>query len=442
MPSSIVILNLGGVGHLPVIIDDGGEVLKDALAWFVMEKRDMQKSSSTLHGYATALSQFADYWKLHQSQKSPLPIFTGFFEALVHGNPQLGWSAGISTDTARRYVDTVGLFMDWFTEETGQENPNPKVEQAMSWGARLNEYRRRYKNDMLFHLLPSTKVSRTWRVRKYIPYKRAQRGASPKSGRPDKKFSLEDYLILIQHEKNPRNLLEWLLLGAGGLRVSEPLHLFTSDITFDSPSGDARILLADPTYGTIRVPGSGKAVEKITRQEYLKEQFGRIPRDQFADNHIGFAGWKGMKWHDPVAKTADVIWLHPYFGQLFWKTHQEYLSLRGTSRPQHPWYFVNFKANVGEPLSISNLKAVFADTCSRLNLLSPHNPHALRHLYIDTLVNVFGLSLHQAQILARHRSPESTAIYASAAADATRLALRGLAGKLQCFPGAEKFLTP
>ncbi len=182
-----------------------------------------------------------------------------------------------------------------------------------------------------------------------------------------------------------------------------------------------------------------KSGKRMTRQEYLKKHFNLLPRDQLPGNDIAFVGWKGMKWHDKVEQTADVSWLHPYFGQLFWKTHQEYLLLRGPAKPLHPWYFVNFKANIGGPQSISNVQAIFASTCLRLGIKPPHHPHALRHLYVDTLVNVCGLPLHQAQVLVRHRSPASTEVYAMASLEATRLALLALAKKLLELPGGEQW---
>jgi len=443
MPCSILTLSMGaGVGPLPILVDENGQVNRDVLAWFVMEKRDGLKAMRTLRGYGTALCRFSDYWKFHEAQKIEKPVFSAFFEALVHGQPEIGWRDGVSTDVAGDYVMVLGLFLDWLTEQTGEEHPNPKVEQPVSWGERLNQYRRRFKNDLLFHLHNATKGSRIKIARRINPARRARRGGSSGSTRPKKTFSLDDYLLLIKHEKDPRSLLMWLLLGAGGFRVSEPLHLFVTDVLLDAASGEARFVFADPTYGRISIPDESGAMTKLTRQEYLKRFFNRVPRDQLPDNHIHWAGWKGMKWHDTEAKTSDVVWLHPYFGQLFWKTHQEYLSLRGQTQPQHPWYFVNFKANTGEPLSISNISAIFGAACARLNIQSPHNPHSLRHLYVYTLINVYGLSLHQAQILVRHVSPESTEIYAQAALETTRRALVGLAKKMIDLPGAEQWIDP
>ncbi len=51
MPSEILIISIGGVGPLPVVIDDGGRVIPDIVAWLVAKKEE-QKSASTLDRYA------------------------------------------------------------------------------------------------------------------------------------------------------------------------------------------------------------------------------------------------------------------------------------------------------------------------------------------------------------------------------------------------------
>ncbi len=252
MPCTILILKVNGVGPVPLLIDEGGKVNRDVLAWFVMEKQDHLKASNTLHGYATALAKFTDYWKFHQETAEVKPIFSAFFEALVHGEPEIGWHVGVSTDTASRYLETLCLFLDWHIEETGgdHEHPNPKVERPLSWGERVNQYRRRFKNDLLFHLASSNKGSHVKNVRLINPAHRAKRGSSGGGRRPNRKFSMEDYLLLIKHERDPRNLLMWLALGAAGLRVSEPpTCLLTTSCLILPLARHALSLLTRPTEG-------------------------------------------------------------------------------------------------------------------------------------------------------------------------------------------------
>ena len=111
------------------------------------------------------------------------------------------------------------------------------------------------------------------------------------------------------------------------------------------------------------------------------------------------------------------------------------LSLRG----RHPWYFVNSHPPVGEPMSWSNLSHLFATSCRRLGIPPPHNVHSLRHMYVNFLVHVLGLSLVQAQVLVRHVSPESTAIYAATSKEMTRRSLELVAKKHPSFLNFPEF---
>jgi integrase len=245
---------------------------------------------------------------------------------------------------------------------------------------------------------------------------------------------LEDFIKLIEFERNSRNLLIWLLLGGGGLRESEVVHLFTSDITCDEASLQAKILLAHPTYGSV-VVGS----ERFTRQSYLKERFGLVPRDQLPIYDQRQAGWKGMRFQ--TGETAGVTWLHPSFGVIAWQAHLNYLSLRRAAHARHhPWYFVNLKHSVGQPLTLNNLYQQLVATCRRLKLHSPNNPHALRHMYVHTIVNELGMPLEDAQILVRHSDLASTDLYAQASRELTRRSLEILA-KQPAVPYLDKRIT-
>lgn len=427
--SVVLIVCFAALGPLPILIDRG-QVVQDVLDWLSFQK-DKGKSSSTLYRYALALSRFCDFWKWYGSQAIPQkPILTAFFEDLVHGKRELGWK-GIGVDYAKVHIEIIGLFLDWFVDIKKLDgHPNPLIEEAQSFGRLLEECSRRFKNDFLFHLMPTTKRASTHKRRKIQPHLRAMRGGAPNATRPKKTFLFENFITVVKFERSIRNLLLWLLLGAGGLRLCEALHIFISDISQDAETGEARILLADPTYGKIQVP-PGNTQKKLSRQEYLKEKFGLVPRDQLPLNDLQFVGWKGMKFHHPETKTADVVWLHPLFGRLFWELHKRYLKIRKDAHPKHPYYFVNLKQNIGEPLTATNAKQLFADLCARLNLRPPYNVHSLRHMYVDVLVNRLKLTVHQAQILVRHRSPQSTEVYAEASAEATRRALQNLSGMLR-----------
>jgi integrase len=409
---AVVIIRFRSVGYLPVIIDEG-RVNVDILEYLQFLK-EQEKSDSTLILRATALRRFLDFYKWALPNASERPIVRAFFDSLVHGHRDLGWES-VSLKTARRYVEAIALFLDYFCDAHGIASPNPRIEEPRNWASIIWERIRRYRSDPLYHLFDMTKRSKVRRRRLYLPAPKVFTATS--SHVRKKTFELEEFIKLIEFESNPRNRLIWLLLGGGGLRESEVIHLFTSDITYDEAILQASVLLAHPTYGTIKVEG-----RRLTRQAYLKERFGLVPRDQLPMYDLLQAGWKGMKFQK--GDTAGVTWLHPSFGVSAWQAHFEYLPLRcAANAAHHPWHFVNFKHNVGEPLTRRNLYQQLHAACKRLELRSPSNPHALRHMYVHTIVNILGMPVEDAQILVRHSDLASTAEYSRASTELTRKSL-------------------
>lgn len=422
---AVVYIDFGRSGHLPVVIDRGF-VIRDVLEWVADRKSRRISSDSTLRAYVTGIARFCDFVHFSDSRSFDGPLVTAFFEARVHGNRELGWGS-VEISTAKRDIEVVALFLDWYTDRHGIPSANPRVDKVLSWGAFVAERARRYKSDLLFHLFNKTKRSQQKRIRKYLPSARAEIGIAPARHNPQKKFNFDDFLTLIKHEANPRDLLVWLLLGAGGLRVSEVAHLFTSDVTCNV-SGQADILLTHPTYGRVdpALPG--------TRQQYLRTKYGCCPRDQLPMHHIAYAGFKGMRWQE--GRTAGVTWLHPELGRRAWQAHVAYLTVRRSAPARHhPWYLVNTKHNSGAPLTLRNIAGLLQSACHRLSLRSPANPHALRHMYVHIIVNELGMELHDAQIVVRHINAESTAIYSQASAEAARRLLQALSGTLDLGDG-------
>jgi integrase len=437
MATVILIIDVEGIGFLPALISDAGSIMSDVFAWMVAKKRQ-HAAGRTLFNHAVGLSHFADYWTLNENNCGAADIFTGCFEALVHGCPALGWR-GVETETAMKQLESVNQFIDWFSDQKEVENPNPKKSQPLSWGGRLKEYRRRAKTDMLAHLASATNSGGVTSQRRKVTFGKARRSTAPEPSRPNNRFEFSDFNKLIAHESNPRNQVLWLCLGAAGLRVSEPMHLFVNDILYDTAANEARIRLCDPIYGPVAAMGPDGVERRYTRLQYLKEKYNMAPRDELSIQGTAQAGWKGMRLHDGKEMVAEVFWLHPFFGELLWKAHLEYLAIRASINPSHPWYFINLKSNVGAPMSISTARSVLKRRCERLNIRPAQQPHKLRHMYVDMICNELGIPIHDAQVLVRHRSSESTELYARASFEARKRALSLFMNKLPQ-PAASNFI--
>lgn len=426
---SVLFVQFEHIGCLPVLIYDG-QINSDVLR-FLRFQRERGRAPSTLNRSATGLGKFSDFIRWASAHPSERPIIKAFFKALVHGHVELGWQ-GVGLETAKSHIDSVAQFIDNYCENRGLESPNPVIDVPRSWASTVAELIRRHKSDPLYHLFFSTKKSRTRKRRLVVPLESSDQASPIKTRNPEKTFSLEDFVKLVEFEENARDCLIWLLLGAGGLRESEVVHLFSSDISLDTESSEAAVLMAHPTSGLLNSNNTGP-----TRQSYLKRQFGLLPRNQLPVFDTHYAGWKGIRFQKHA--TAGVTWLHPSFGDLAWTSYVDYLRLRSAANAKHhPWCFVNLKHDVmGDPMTLSNLYQLLSAACKRLGLRSPSNPHSLRHMYVDTIVRVLGMPLEQAQIMVRHRNTQSTAIYVNIAKELTRRSLETL-GKQPTIPHLER----
>jgi integrase len=413
----LLTLRFAGIGAMPVLLANGLIEL-DVLEWLKFQKLRKMKSQSSLYRYAISVRLLWEFCQNSETRPASVPILGAFFEARVHGYPKIGW-APVSVSSAKQNLVSIALFLDWYSDTYKVHNPHPKVEVPRHWTELLQEHERRRKEDTLAHLFPSTKRSHQKLTRAFPYTARADRGSVCRIARP-KAFRFDDYMLLLKHEENPRNKMAWLLLGAGGCRVCEPLNSYLSDVGCDPQTGQCTILLADPVYG----PAFGKGDERsfVTRKSYLESKFGVVPREELPMNDSQYVGWKGMRFQE--GRTAEVTWMLPEFGALAWQAHNEYLNLRGiVCGGRHPWYLVNLKHAPGEPLGAGNLKAIFANTCHRLGIGPPYNLHSLRHMYVTFLVEVLNLTLAQAQYLVRHCNITSTEKYISLSKELIRRAI-------------------
>jgi|GEM_PF-2544325 len=409
MSHAMLTVKWHGLGYAPVIIGPQGCALTDVLAWTISEKR-AGKSDSTLYSQAHAVKRFADFWEHYHGQVSSADLYRSCFEKLVHGNKPLGWK-GVDLKSATRYLEYINRFATWAAEQKGVNDPNPMVEERGGWIKTLARMGLQRRSSMLGHLLPATRAGQGIIAHRQInPARTSQRTSVPTVNQEYKAMLWDDYMTLLRHEQSMRNLLLWLMLGAGGLRISEAVHLFVQDVraTID---GEARVLLTDPRYGQIAIPCQSGGKKVMTREAYLKEYFGLTTRDQLKPRSTLYAGWKGMRVHDGKTMTAEIIWLHPDFGKMAWAAHRSYLAIRRLTDAKHPYYFVNIDYNGGNPLTISNANGLLKDVCARLNILSAQNLHSLRHLFGDTLHNRGGAELDKVQVAMRHKNSTSTETY-------------------------------
>jgi hypothetical protein len=89
--------------------------------------------------------------------------------------------------------------------------------------------------------------------------------------------------------------------------------MFTCDVIFNSREEIAEVHLFDPQYGPIQAEVAGKSVT-MSRGEFLKKKYQLAPRDDLSWRDTEWAGWKGMRMHNPDTQSSQVFWMHPIFG--------------------------------------------------------------------------------------------------------------------------------
>jgi integrase len=347
-----------------------------------------------------------------------------FHEARRFGCAQLGWQA-TRDSTAAADVRLVSEFSDWTAANFSGLPINPIVEKdlnQLSSTERIALDKRaaaKKRWDFFSHLTSATKAGQgTLLSRQFSPPARRKKSADTKH------FPLAKVDALIENTPNIRDKLYFLLLFYGGVRISEPLHLFTRDISIQ-PDGVARVILAHPQEGAMRWIDAANRQRRGTRIDYLADRYGLGPRNLLPEDHPRHAGWKGILIEDTSRSESEVHWLDESKGRLFARYHSEYVQkFRSHVEDQSPYYFCNFhKSALAQPLTISNITKSFYRACARVGLRpwdEGVHPHGARHFYGYYCASVMRLSIEVTQRLMHHETISSTEIYYSVSKDVVR----------------------
>jgi integrase len=422
----------GSIGaSLPLLIIEEGEVSVAALAWARAKMLDQGTGSASLSMSIRAIGRFYDFYQIEKhgaelAADELRRVLKQFFEARRFGLPSLDWRP-VKLATAAADVRVVSEFTEWCANNFDHVAANPQ-ERLLVSSLNLREQRilqARFKSrktwDTLFHLTPSTQEGHGKVLqRAFAP----ERGKRQKAAGFQKYFPPEKVMDFIAATPALRDKLYFLLLFFGGVRISEPLHLFASDVGI-LPDGTARVVLGDPHDGTYEWIGENKQRRSGIRATFLAERYNRGPRNLLAQNHPLHSGWKGMLADDGRRRESVVHWLREDISRLFAKLHVEYIdSVRRKVTDTHPFYFVNESdRDFGEPLKLSNISKAFSRAAKRVNLSSTLpgvNPHGARHFFGYYCASVLRLPIETTQKLLHHQSILSTQVYYALSNEAAR----------------------
>ncbi|TDY23501.1 phage integrase family protein [Paraburkholderia sp. BL6665CI2N2] len=363
------------------------------------------------------------------SQTDADSLIADFVQALLFGTVQadgtdpkgMYWRAN-SADHAKQILDAARRFGAFLEEEGSLVTLHPTVAYRADWLKHQFAFAMRRNTSMLAHL----KNERDHLAApESTPFQR-QITQGRGRGRPiafPKPLEAEFFKtgLFSRRQRNRiqsvcphtvRDTLYFLLLMYGGLRKSEPLHLFLQDVVADpDQQGCALVFLFHPETGS--VPG-----ERARRNEYLRVRYQRAPRNLLAITDPLFAGWKSMLLDETTRITGPrtrVYWRNLEAGRLFWQLHKVYISIVRPKRTNHPYYFVSLSGtSIGRPMTIDTVDDAFERALARMDL-SPDasaglNPHGMRHLYAQELVDA-GVDPAVIQICLHHTSVASQITY-------------------------------
>ncbi|WP_043274483.1 gamma-mobile-trio recombinase GmtY [Pseudomonas sp. PH1b] len=310
-------------------------------------------------------------------------------------------------------------YTDWLTRQSDFKiKPANPFRQASSTEQRMNWCAFHHKRNRIFlnHLVdPDKHAEALSTIREVKGPQRPPSNIAPAKRFPEDKI---DLLIkrgfVIPDTKHPgtstpdyKGQALTLLMHYGGLRKSEALHLYLSDIILDDKNNEAIVRVYHPSNG--KSPDE----QYPTRKQFLAIHYGLLPRTEYLKTERLHLGWK-----NPVLDNKD-----GYFSVQFFPPHKaadflsvwiNYLKKQRTDPDlahDHPYAFTNSK---GEPETLKNAQRLHKSAVERVGLLHRKivgtSEHGHRHSYGYRL-RENGFNQIEIQKCMHHKSPDSCLVY-------------------------------
>jgi integrase len=391
--ATIVEDNTGIKSQLPVLLTEQGElsVVTDYL--LKMEANDV--SPSVMNQFIQVVSLLLDYMEAnHNLFNDPKILFQTFAKRLYSGtigddglDPSGLYWIPSSTEHVNRHIYRLSAFTDWIADKQGTEPMNP-LRDATPHEQRLNyaAWFRKNQNDFLGHI-EDKNISKT--IRKA----RTMKGRTPLTKTEDDAIAFPEkqwelfFKDGIGGAKDPRvglrDKLILLLMHGGGLRESEALSLWVTDVYEDPYNEDNAVVRV---YNEVdgKAPDGWKSLSgKETRAAYLKEEYGRIPR-------VKMYGTSRVGWKSRVVDNRDgyiqVQWFPTDYGKVFMLLWKDYLKYQACIDCHHPYAFISFHHSaIGNPYNLNAFHQSYALGLNRIGLAPAKakglGPHGHRHNY-------------------------------------------------------------
>lgn len=408
----------GASREIPLIVCEQGAVR--SVADYCLS---MHRSLSWMEKVTRSVKLFCDYLEAHAdapSREENWKVFRNFATCLLDGSIDqdtgmdhsgLYWQPCPHREVGR----TVGLLTDLFTWLSRECETNAKTFNPQYFG---NAYDKRLDRLAYIHKRSKAFLGYTWLaegdsrpIHVTARYRMKKKLAERPPKFPDERFAeLLFKGFVVAGKPDYRGMLITLLMYGGGLRVSEPFHLYVADVApgLEDPS-IALVTIHHPQDGVAPYGWKNYLGKLGSRAQYLRAEFGLTPRNELRRD----AGWK----HN--AEDGDgymqVHWFPDILGQWFLTIWKRYLRVLATVDRQHPYAFINLQGPVvGKPYTPKQFSRCFNRAVLRIGLTPKKKlgttVHGCRHAYAQRLKDS-GVDEVNIQRLMHHCSIESQKAY-------------------------------
>lgn len=420
--ATVVEDNTGIKSQIPVLLTEQGEL--SAVTDYMLKMDTDGVSASVMNQFIQAVSLLVDYMDANKHLfDDPKILFQTFAKRLYTGtigedglDPSgLYWMPS-STGNVNKHIYRLTAFTSWLADRLGTASVNP-LRDASPHEQRLNyaAWFRKNQNDFLGHIEDKN-------INKTIRKARTIKGRTPLTKTQDDAIAFPEkywesfFKDGIGGAKDPRVALRdkliLLLIHGGGLRESEALVLWVTDVFEDPDNPDIAIVRI---YNEVdgKAPDDWRSQSgKQTRGAYLKEEFARIPR-------IKMHGTARIGWKNRVVDHRDnyiqVQFFPTDYGMVFMSLWKNYLKYRASIDCYHPYAFISFHHTaLGNPYTLNAFHQSYALGLKRIGL-EPNkteglDPHGHRHNYGRRLERC-GLSPLVIRRCMHHKSLDSQVPY-------------------------------
>ena len=382
--------------EMPVLISDGGEF--SLLVNYFVVKVTAGLSLSWMNKCATAVQKFLQYAQANPAERGSYKLFQNFALHLQKGTfgtdgdidpTWLCWERA-SLESAASTVHLVQGFLAHLAPispmAAAYVPQMPKSGHELVLAELAAEHRRNH--SLLGHLWNEDSVVQEGTITKTRRTPRS-RPSNPPAFPEDRFGDLVSKGFQTRNGEDIRGKLITILLNQGGVRCSEPFHMFMTDVVEDpSNPRSALVYLHHPSLGAppgdwLATKGGRKA---WNRADYLREKFGLLPRDEIQGKR--HAGWKGgfHKRQDGYF-FKQVEWFPPRAGEVFMDLWRRYILQVANlgARRAHPYAWINFSGEVGSPYKLDAFIKAHDAAVLRIGLKARKEfgttPHGHRHAY-------------------------------------------------------------